>query len=146
MSFPRLSVAAPRPTRRVAIDRQDREAADTRIAALARELASAINSADATGRDGMREYAIDVLRDSVLPSEEPAAAPEAAPTAAPLNSFALGIPILLVGAVLVPLFPPLGLTLAGFGVLLCAVGLLLAATRAIWTRLVSTGSPPTAEP
>jgi hypothetical protein len=85
----------------------------------------------------MRDYAIDVLRDSVAPAVE-SAAPRAAPASpGPLNPFAFGIPIFLVGAVLTPLFPPLGLTLAGFGVVVCLGGLGLALARSIWSRLAA---------
>jgi hypothetical protein len=85
----------------------------------------------------MRDYAIDVLRDSVVPSVEPPS-PNAAPVSTgPLNPFAFGIPILLVGAVLTPLFPPLGLTLLGFGVVVCLGGLGLALGRSIWSRLAA---------
>lgn len=132
----RLSAKGVAAERRVDIDRTEREAADARIAALAEELARAINSSESAGREGMRDYAIDVLRDAV-----PAAVPEppktAESSAGPLNPFAFGIPMLLVGGVLTPLFPPLGLTLAGFGVVVCLAGLVLAMTRSVWTRLAA---------
>jgi hypothetical protein len=130
----RLSAKEVAAERRVDIDRRNREAADARIAALAQELASAINASESAGREGMRDYAIDVLRDAVPPAvPEPPKPAES--SAGPLNPFAFGIPILLVGAVLTPLFPPLGLALAGFGVLVCLAGLFLAMGRSVWTRL-----------
>lgn len=86
----------------------------------------------------MRDFAIDVLRDSVRPSEEgEAGATRSEVNAGPLNSFALGIPVLLVGGVLLPLFPPLGLTLGGLGVLLCLAGLGAALARALWGRIAA---------
>ena len=85
----------------------------------------------------MRDYAIDVLRDGVAPRGE-AHSPSPAPApSGPLNPFAFGIPTLLVGAVLVPLFPPLGLTLAGFGVVVCLGGLGIALARSMWSRLAA---------
>ena len=146
MSFRGSGPRAARPARESVIDRQDREAADSRIAELARELASAINSADAAGRDGMRDYAIDVLREAVRPTEEPEPAVSTAANPGPLNSFAFGIPIVLVGAVLTPLFPPLGLTLALFGVVLCVAGLVAAGARSIWAKVASRRAVPTTPP
>lgn len=125
--------------RRVVIDRRDREAADSRIAELARELATAINASESAGREGMRDYAIDVLRDQVQPADPQPPSP-VAPSTGPLNPFAFGIPILLVGAVLTPLFPPLGLALAGFGVVVCLVALVIAMGRSVWRRF---RTPPT---
>jgi hypothetical protein len=119
---------------RVVIDERDREAADARIAALARELASAINSSESAGREVMRDYAIDIVREGVAPAEQQPAPPTEEP-AGPFNPFAFGIPILLVGGVLIPLFPPLGLTLAGFGVVICLAGLVIAMAGSVWTRL-----------
>jgi hypothetical protein len=85
----------------------------------------------------MREYAIDVLRDAVAPSIEPAEPKPASASTGPLNPFAFAIPILLVGAVLTPLFPPLGLTLFGFGIVVCLVGLGIALGRSLWTRVAA---------
>lgn len=85
----------------------------------------------------MRDYAIDVLRDSVAPSVEPAAAKAPAASTGPLNPFAFAIPIFLVGAVLTPLFPPLGLTLAGFGIIVCLGGLGIAIARSLWSRVAA---------
>jgi hypothetical protein len=85
----------------------------------------------------MRDYAIDVLRDSVAPSIEAPAPSSTLTPPGPLNPFAFGIPIFLVGAVLTPLFPPLGLTLAGFGVVVCLGGLGIALARSVWSRVAA---------
>jgi hypothetical protein len=82
----------------------------------------------------MRDYAIDVLRDAIPPAEQLPPKPVES-SGVPLNPFAFGIPMLLVGGVLTPLFPPLGLTLAGFGVVVCLVGLIIAVARSVWSRL-----------
>ncbi len=105
---------------------EDREA-DDRIAALARELATAIKEERRGGRSELRDYAIDVLRESVAedPSEAPTAHPTAA-AAAPLNPFGLGIPLLLAGAVLAAIFPPVGLLLLAGGLIACTTGVMMA--------------------
>jgi hypothetical protein len=141
----RLSAKGVAAERRVVIDRRDREGADARIAQLARELASAINSSDSTGREGMRDYAIDVIRDSVAPAE-PSTEKAVEVSAGPLNPFAFAIPVFLVGAVLTPLFPPLGLTLAGLGVVVCIVGALLAMGRSARSRLARRRPPAPGDP
>src|SRR5690348_5303879 len=85
---------------------------DARVEQLTRELAEAINDAQAGGRVEMRDYAIDVLRDSVDSEVADPPATAAAPTAkAALNPFALGIPFLLIGVVLTFIFTPVGVAL-----------------------------------
>ena len=90
----------------------------------------------------MRDYAIDVLRDAVPPAEQLPPKPTGSSPAS-LNPFAFGIPMLLVGGFLTPIFPPLGITLAGFGVLVCLIGLIIAAGRSVWGKLRTprTGPP-----
>ncbi len=77
--------------------------------ALARELADTINAGQVEGRERLREVALGLLRDEVQLSE-----PELAPAAGPVatgafNPFGIGIPLVLMGSVLVFLFPPVGL-------------------------------------
>jgi len=111
------------------IERKDVEEADSRVAELARELADAINHAEASGRTVMRDYAIDVLRDSVEPDVVHDSVPVDPSTRPPLNPLALGIPAFLVGGVLVFLFPIVGLLLFGFGAVSCLVGVVMAIVR-----------------
>lgn len=126
--------SAPRDARRggqgAVIERKDADNVDSRIAELTQELASAINEAGAEGRVVMRDYAIDLLRDSV---DTGASAPEAGGAAgkdgAPLNPFALGIPVILMGAVLTFIFTPVGIALLALGLVVCVVGVVMAMAR-----------------
>ena len=108
---------------------------DSRVEQLARELAEAINDAESGGRVVMRDYAIDLLRESV--GSEVADAPEEPdePTAKPpLNPFALGIPFLLIGVVLTFIFTPVGAALLLLGTVTCLVGVVMAMFRSARER------------
>lgn len=79
----------------------------------------------------MRDYAIDLLREEVetevIATPEERAGRES--SAGLLNPFALGIPMMLLGVLLAPLFGLVGLALAAIGALMCVVGLVMAVTR-----------------
>lgn len=108
---------------------------DARVEKLTRELAEAINDAEAGGRVVMRDYAIDLLRDSV--GSEVADAPADAPkrtAGTPLNPFALGIPFLLIGVVLTFIFTPVGAALLLLGTVTCAAGVVMAVVRSARER------------
>lgn len=116
-------------------DRKDPDAVDSRVEQLTRELADAINEAEAEGRTVVRDYAIDLLRDSVdseVPVETRTAA--AGAKAPPLNPFALGIPVLLIGVVLTFIFPPVGLGMLLLGTAICTIGLAMAVFRSTRER------------
>jgi hypothetical protein len=111
---------------------EDDKGADERIARLTRELAEAINDEKASGRTEMRDYAIDLLRDEV--ETEVVATRETREaggrgSAGMLNPFGLGIPLMLLGVLLTPLFGLVGLALAGIGALMCLVGVAIAMSR-----------------
>ena len=100
---------------------------DARVEQLARELAEAINDAEGGGRVVMRDYAIDLLRDSVGSEvDDPPAAAVPANAKAPVNPFALGIPFLLIGVVLTFIFTPVGVALLFIGTVTCLVGVAMA--------------------
>jgi hypothetical protein len=122
------------------IDRKDADAVDSRVEQLTRELAEAINDAEAAGRVEMRDYAIDLLRDSVgtdVPPPLEGAGPAGKPP--PLNPFALGIPLLLIGVVLTFIFTPVGVGLFLLGVVTCAAGIVMAIFRSTRDRWRSRG-------
>jgi hypothetical protein len=123
------------------IDPKDVDAVDSRVEELTRELAQAINQAEADGRVVMRDYAIDLLRDSVTPEVDGADDESTAtgPAAAPLNPFALGIPVLLIGVVLTFIFTPVGVALLLLGVVLCTIGVAMAVFRSTRERWRSRG-------
>ena len=83
---------------------------DLRVEHLARQLAQVINAGVGEEREQLREMAVHVLRDegelvaSVAPAEE-VRPPQAS------NPFAIAIPLVLVGGVMLILFPPVGLLL-----------------------------------
>jgi hypothetical protein len=108
---------------------------DARVEQLARELAEAINDAEGGGRVVMRDYAIDLLRDSVGSEvDDPPAAAAPATAKAPVNPFALGIPFLLIGVVLTFIFTPVGAALLLLGTVTCLVGVVMAIFRSARER------------
>jgi hypothetical protein len=119
------------------IEPDDDAAGESRVDKLTRELASAINESEATDRPEMREYAIEMLRDTVsqpVPKtemREPGARP------APLNPLAFGIPLIAVGFILALVFPPVGLALMTMGLLAVLAGVLLAMGRSVRERFRS---------
>ncbi len=112
---------------------------DKRIAALARELAAAINVGHDRGRGSLRDYAIDVLRETV-DEDVPVELTGAAAAIAPLNPVALGVPMLLVAAPLLAFFPPIGLLLLIGGLVACGLGIGMSITAARARRAAS-GEP-----
>lgn len=119
---------------------EDGDALDSRVEQLTRELAEAINDAEAGGRAVMRDYAIDLLRDSVgsdsTAGEDAFAAGAARP---PLNPFAFGIPVLLIGVVLTFIFTPVGAALLLLGTVTCLIGIGMAMFRSARERWRSRG-------
>jgi hypothetical protein len=92
---------------------------DTRegqIEDMVRDLARTISAAPLGERERLRDMAVHVLRDEV----EIKAAAEPAPRAdGTLNPFAIGIPLILAGGVMLVMFPPVGLLLfAAAGVMM----------------------------
>ena len=82
---------------------------EARVEALARELADTINAGQVEGREQLREVAVGLLRDEVQLSEPQSAPPSAPGASGAFNPFGIGIPLVLMGSVLVFLFPPVGL-------------------------------------
>jgi len=78
------------------------------IEGLARDLARTISAAPAGERERLRDMAVHVLRDEV--EIAPAVSPTPAPSGT-VNPFGIGIPLMLAGAVLLVMFPPVGLLL-----------------------------------
>jgi hypothetical protein len=81
---------------------------ERRIEGQARDLARVISTAPPGQRERLREMAVHLLRDEVEIIQPIEIAPAAN---ASVNPFAMGIPLVLVGAILVILFPPVGLLL-----------------------------------
>ena len=92
------------------------------MAALVRELAEAINTGPVEGREGLREDAISVLRDEIDVSQPTPEAPGTVVPPGSFNSFGIGIPLFLMGGVLIFLFPPVGLLMFAVATLVVAWG------------------------
>ena len=81
---------------------------------MTRTIVETINAAEVPERPGIRaelkDFAISLLQDSIVPAEPPAV--DAIETAGEkLNPIAMGIPLFLAGGVLIFLFPPVGMML-----------------------------------
>lgn len=90
-------------------------------------MADAINESKAAGRTETRDFAIDVLKDEV--ETEVIATPERRPGEAQpgnMNPFGLGIPLVLLGVLLMPLFGVMGLAMTAIGAFMCVVGVAMA--------------------
>jgi hypothetical protein len=98
---------------------------EERIEGLAAEIVELIESGAAESRRDLRDLAIGFLRErqDAGANETPVAT---AARVAPFNPIALGIPLLLVGVVLLGLFPPVGLLIAFFAVVMLVWGFLAA--------------------
>ena len=96
-------------------------ALEKRVEALAREIAEEINASGGEAREVLREVAVSTLRDAV---EEVPPAPAQTPAAGTFNSFGIGIPLFLMGAVLIFLFPPMGLLMFATAILAIAWGII----------------------
>lgn len=94
---------------------------EERVAALVHEIAKTINAGEVEDREGLREVAVGLLRDEVQ-TAAPALAAAPAPTGGTFNPFGIGIPLILMGGVLVFLFPPVGLLMFAAAALMIAWG------------------------
>lgn len=95
---------------------------EVQVEALARELADTINAEQVDGRERLREVALSLLRDEVRLSEPLPAAAGASVATGAFNPFGIGIPLVLMGSVLVFLFPPVGLLMFAAAALMIAWG------------------------
>ena len=87
----------------------DERAQEERVVALAREIAETINGGTVEGRDVLREMAVNLVRDGVQINQpvDPASPPVSG--TGTFNPLGIGIPLVLMGGVLVFLFPLVGL-------------------------------------
>jgi hypothetical protein len=105
-------------------------ALERRVAALAREIAETINTGQGEEREGLRDLAVNLLRDEVQVIELPR--PVERQSAGSFNPFGIGIPFVLMGMVLVFLFPLVGLLMFAAAAVMIAWGVgttLLARSR-----------------
>lgn len=107
-------------------DREERENLERRVEALANEIAELINSGKGEERNDLKDLALSVVREEVRSGDDSAAGSlgREKPGEA-FNPIAIGIPLFLVGAVMLILFPPVGLLLLGLAGLMVVWGLLV---------------------
>jgi hypothetical protein len=87
----------------------EQRAPEGRVIALAREITATINAGDVEEREVLLEMAVSLVRDGVQAgarSPTPGALPS---TTGTFNAFGIGIPLIMMGGVLVFLFPLVGL-------------------------------------
>jgi hypothetical protein len=90
------------------------------VEGLTRDLARVISAAPPGLRERLRDMAVHLLRDEVEIIRKVEAEPPSSP--GPFNPFGIGIPLLLAGAVLLPLFGAVGLLLFGAAAVMMAWG------------------------
>jgi hypothetical protein len=90
------------------------------IEGLARDLARTISAAPVGQRERLRDMAVSLLRNEVEMIEPVDTATAASGS---VNPFAIGIPLVLAGAVMLVMFPPVGLLLFAGAALMMAWGL-----------------------
>ncbi len=95
---------------------------EERIEDLTRELSGLINAAGAQGREELRDYAVSLLQGETEASVAEAASSREVSPSSPFNPLALSIPFFLIGAFLLLLFPPVGLFLLFFAVIMAVWG------------------------
>ena len=89
---------------------------------MARELADTINAGQLEGREQLREVALSLLREEVQLTEAPPATTAVPAATGAFNPFGIGIPLVLMGSVLVFLFPPVGLLMFAAAAVMIAWG------------------------
>jgi hypothetical protein len=104
---------------------QDERTVEQRIEGLAAEIAGLIESGSAESRRDLCDLAVGLVRERTAGVEIPPPAQGTA-SAAPFNPIAFSIPLLLVGFVLVGIFPPVGLLILLFALVTLAWGLVAA--------------------
>lgn len=85
----------------------------------------------------MREYAVELLRETVTEPVPEAALREPGAKPAPLNPLAFGIPLIAVGFMLALVFPPVGIALMSMGLLSALIGVLMGMGRSLRERFRS---------
>ena len=99
------------------------QALEDRIESLSKELSGLINDAGRQGREELRDYAVSLIQgetETTLIEEPPQE--ELSDHNTGLNPVALSIPFVLIGLILLVLFPPVGLFMLLFAVVMAVGG------------------------
>ncbi len=91
-----------------------------KVEGLSRELAEAINTGQADEREVLREFAVNLVRDQVQIVDT--RAPGASGRSESFSPLAIAIPFLMMGAVLLFLFPLMGLAMFGAAAIMIGWG------------------------
>ncbi len=96
---------------------------EDKIERLTKELSGLINEAGTQGREELLEYAVSLIRTETetAPVEEPAQQ-EVSKQKLVFNPLALSIPFVLIGILLLLLFPPVGAVMLLFAVVMAVGG------------------------
>lgn len=103
---------------------EETQALEEKIEGLIREISQLINTAEAKGREELREYAISLLQGETEASSVVEVVPAAVEGANPFNPLGISLPLFLVGGLLLFLFPPVGVILLAAAVLMGMWGVL----------------------
>jgi hypothetical protein len=105
---------------------QNREsrALEARVDQFVSEIAALINGAAPELRKDLRDLATGLLREAISEAEGVPEAHGARAGPAPFSPLAVAIPLLLVGVLLVFLFPPVGLVILGMAMIMLVWGLI----------------------
>jgi len=103
---------------------EEERALQRKVESLAREIAEAINAGQADEREVLREFAVNVVRDQVRVVDTRALA--AAAGGGSFSPAAVAIPFLMMGGVLIFLFPLMGLAMFGAAALMIGWGVVAA--------------------
>lgn len=97
---------------------------EDRIESLSKELSGLINEAGTHGREELRDYAVSLIQGETETTliEEPHQEDESGEQGPGFNPLALSIPFVLMGFILLLLFPPVGLFMLFFAVLMAVGG------------------------
>ncbi len=116
---------------------------ETWLEDMADELAEVIGRAEAAEQEGLHDYAVALVRDR-LPVAEPSAGRASSNEeredslrgrGTGVSSFGLGVLLCIVGPLLIPVFPPIGMLILAFGGGLLAWGLLLMLLQKFWSGM-----------
>ena len=103
----------------------EREKLERRVEALAGEIAELINTSSGTERSDLRDLALSIVREEVRSGGDDEVPGTRFDAKQPFNPIAMAIPIFLIGAVMIILFPPVGLFLVGGSFVLVGWGVIV---------------------
>ena len=97
---------------------------EDKIESLTKELSGLINEAGTHGREELRDYAVSLIQGETETTliEDPSQEDESREQEPAFNPLALSIPFVLMGFILLLLFPPVGLFMLFFAVVMAVGG------------------------